>query len=90
MRNTTLTCSCCGTYYLGQQSEEHDAGYGTCDSCVETVVLPKMNEMLDSIVVKIENGLSPERAKSFKEKTQQAKRDFAMRCVEEGLIGWSF
>lgn len=89
MRNTTLTCSCCGTSYLGLQSADHDTGYGTCDSCVDTVIEPKVNEMLDTIVNKIENALSPEKAKSFKAKSIKAKRAFAMSCVERGLISWS-
>lgn len=85
-----LICSTCGNHFFGKQEPQHDSGFGTCDDCVDNVIQPKVNEMLDQVVEKLEKSLSPKNLVSFQQKTKSQKRDFAMRCIDNGLISYSF
>lgn len=84
-----LICGCCGALFKGWQSPSHDTGYGTCDDC-EKDEEDRVNKTLDSLVCKIERSLRPENLEIFSKKTQSQKRAFAMRCVEDGLVTYSF
>ncbi|WP_353500363.1 hypothetical protein [Vibrio chaetopteri] len=87
---TPLTCSCCGSLFNGIQETTHDDGYGTCSHCVTTVIEPKINQELDKIVTVLEQRGSKDFLESFTAKDQVQKRQFALKCVEKGLINWSF
>lgn len=84
-----LTCGCCGIGFDGEHDPSHDFGFGTCESCAEYEE-QEANSMLDKLAADIESKLSPENAKSFSQKTQEAKRSFAMSCINKGLVSWSF
>lgn len=88
IKKPTLTCGCCGIHFSGWQSPSHDTGYGTCEGCQEDED-KRANQMLDSLVKKIEAVLRPEKLLTFNKKTQDQKRAFAMRCVEQGIVSWS-
>lgn len=83
-----LQCGCCGKDFIGIQNVSHDTGYGDCPSCEETNQ-NTANAMLDNVVKQIEEAFSPEKAKSFKKKTLDQKRNFAMLCIDKGLVNWS-
>lgn len=84
----TLTCGCCGNHFEGIQDVAHDFGFGDCARC-ESENEDRANSILDQIIEKIEKGFKPENAESFKRKTIEQKRMFAMKMVEKGFISWS-
>ena len=82
-----LVCGCCGTGFRGEQSPEHDTGYGNCPECENWIRLKNEKEW-QRIEKLVADSLKPENRQKFLAYEMPVRRGIVLTMIDEGIITW--
>lgn len=79
-----LVCGCCGKYFRGEQTQEHDTGYGTCQDCMQWQVDIFVDRGLDVLL----KSLNPQNQEKLKAMPRDKQEAIIFKAWDKGIISW--
>jgi hypothetical protein len=80
-----LACGCCGASFLGEQSDDNDNGFGTCQDCV-TWIGERDNKRWRRSTAHVAMALNKTNRRDFLRMDTELQRGIICQMIEDGIV----